>query len=234
MRNYVAEAVGTFALVFIGIGAIANNNTGDILVPAFAHGLTVMVMVFAVGAVSGCHINPAVSISLLLDGKISPVQTAGYVLSQLIGATLAALLAWPVFTYGAVALGSPVLNPGFNYGQAFICEFVGTFFLMLVIYGVAVAPKSVHPGAAIAIGMTVTAGIFLAGPISGAAFNPARSFGPALVAGLYGTDFLNQSVYWIGPLAGAIAATFLYSKVLQVPEHRPETTAVDIDGSHDD
>ncbi|MEM1060059.1 MAG: aquaporin [Verrucomicrobiota bacterium] len=226
MRSFVAEFIATFALVFVGVVSI-HHNTGEgasILVPAFAHGLIVAVMIFALGSVSGAHINPAVTVALLADGKIGGAKAGGYIVSQLLGATIAALLVWIIYDMGAVEAGAAVLmDPTMPYWKAFLLEFIGTFFLMTVIYGVAVAPKEAIPAAGLAIGLTVTACIFLAGPSTGAAFNPARAFGPALVTGYYSTEFVNQSVYWVGPILGAVAATLLYGKVLRNPE--VETTS---------
>lgn len=224
MRSFIAEFIATFALVFVGVISI-HHNVGDgasILVPAFAHGLIITSMIFALGNVSGAHINPAVTIALLVDRKIGGGKAIGYIFSQLLGAVIAAVMVWIIYSKGAVELGTPVLpSPDvFPYWKAFVLEFIGTFLLMTVIYGVAVAPKEAIPAAALAIGLTVTACIFFAGPTTGAAFNPARAFGPALISGYYGDaqNFFNQTVYWIGPILGAIAATVFYSKVLRNPE----------------
>lgn len=223
MRSLLAEFIATFALVFVGVISI-HHNIGDgasILVPAFAHGLIIAAMIFALGNVSGAHINPAVTIALLVDGKIGGGKAIGYILSQLLGGVIAALLVWLVYSKGAVELGTPVLSgTNFPYWKAFLLEFIGTFLMMIVIYGVAVAPKKALPAAGFAIGLTVTACIFFAGPTTGAAFNPARAFGPALISGYYGDSqsLVNQTVYWIGPIVGAIAASLFYSKVLQHPD----------------
>ncbi len=226
MRSLLAEFIATFALVFVGVVSV-HHFSGDgfsILLPALAHGFIIIVMIYTFFQVSGAHINPAVTIALLVDGKISGGKAIGYILSQLLAALVASVLVMIIYSQGAVHIGTPVLEVDYPYWKAFLLEFFGTFFLMTVIYGVAVAPKELNPTFGLAIGLTVTACIFLAGPTTGAAFNPARAFGPALISGEYASHFLDQTVYWVGPITGAIAATLLYSKVLKGNDETPQPT----------
>jgi MIP family channel proteins len=214
-RALTAEAIGTFALCFIGILAInvdaigGAEGTGSLATVAFAHGLTIMVMVAALGAISGGHFNPAVTAGFVATGRMTPVRGAQYAGAQLLGAVLASLLVgW--FGLDLVRAGTPALSSNVSPGAGVAVEVVTTFFLVLVIFGTAVdlrAPKSVYP---FAIGLTVTLDIMATGPITGAAMNPARAFGPALVGG----GWANQWVYWVGPLIGGVLAALLQHRFL--------------------
>jgi MIP family channel proteins len=210
----VAEAIGTFALIFIGVLSIvaasyvrAPAGFSNLTSIALAHGLTIMVMVASLGAVSGGHFNPAITLGFVVSGRMNVVTGVVYWLAQLIGAVLAALLLLPVVGAGSVGTGTPALGQGVGFGAGVIVEAVGTFFLVLAVFGTAVdgrAPKSIFP---IAIGLTITVDIMAFGPLTGAAVNPARAFGPALASG----QWANQLVYWIGPLVGGALAALLES-----------------------
>lgn len=203
-RAALAEAIGTFALTFAGLLAISGGalvgapDAPSLATIAFAHGLTILVMVAALGAVSGGHFNPAVTFGFVAVGRMPVAAGAVYWGAQLAGAALAALPVWLLFGAAPVAAGTPALAPGVGSGAGIVLEAVATFFLVLVIFGTAVderAPKSVFP---VAIGLTVALGIMAIGPITGGALNPARVFGPALLAGAWE----NHLLYWIGPLLG--------------------------------
>ena len=215
-RAAVAEFVGVFALMFIGGGAIIVTAGENLVAIAFAHGLILAVMVSATMHISGGQINPAVSIALGLIGKQPWPRAGAFVVSQLAGATAAALLLkvllsgpYEVGNLGATlgsltTHGSEHLGPGRAVGL----ETIATFFLMFVIMGTAVDQRSgTKTIAGLAIGLTLTAAILCLGPLTGASLNPARSFGPALVAGAWDYHW----VYWVGPLAGAALAAFVYS-----------------------
>lgn len=170
---------------------------------ALVSGLTVMAMIYAVGHICGAHFNPAVTLAFLVARHFPPREVPGYLLAQLSGATLAAttlrLLFGNVANLGATRpAGSPV--------QSLILEAIISFFLMFVIMAVATDSRAVGQSAAIAIGVTVTVAILVAGPVSGAAMNPARSFGPALVANFW----QDQWVYWVGPIVGTVAGAVVY------------------------
>ncbi len=216
-RALVAEAIGTFALCFVGILAInadtfsGTDGTASLASIALAHGLAIAVMVAALGAISGAHFNPAVTAGFVATGRMAPARGAQYLVAQLVGAALASLLVALPFGFEVVRTGTPALSVRADGGV--LVEAVTTFFLVLVVFGTAVdprAPRSVFP---FAIGLTVALDIMAAGPITGAAMNPARAFGPALVSGAWA----NQWVYWVGPLLGGVLAAFLQHRFLMEP-----------------
>lgn len=229
-QGAIAEAIGTFALVFVGAGSIVMGATmfgadpfdhGDLVGIALAHGLTIFVMVNAFGHISGGQFNPAVSLGLFLARKQSGKQAGVFALAQLVGAAFGALLLQLVLgaTMGpaldATNIGVPGLGPVPGVGavsqvSALVIELVLTFFLMIVIAGTIDTRSQARVGG-LAIGMTVALDILLAGPITGAAMNPARWFGPALVSG-YFADFW---VYIVGPLAGGALGALLYARMLE-------------------
>lgn len=211
-RECVAEFIGTFALIFVGVGTIYHNP--GLLSVALAHGVTIAVMASALGAISGGQFNPAVTFGLLVGGKISFQKSIAYVAAQLAGATAAGFLCVALLNgTTAVANGTPdigmINGAPVTFAQAVIVEAVLTFFLVLVVYGTAVDGRAPKIGG-LAIGMTVTLDILFGGPFTGAAMNPARTFGPALASGHWN----NHAVYWIGPLLGALAAGLVYGKFL--------------------
>ena len=215
-RALTAEAIGTFALCFIGVLAISNDaiagteGMASLATIAFAHGLTILVMVAALGALSGAHFNPAVTAGFVATGRMSPVRGAQYVGAQLAGAALASLIVAYLFGRDIVAAGTPAMAGNVHPVGGAVLELVTTFFLVLVVFGTAVderAPKSVFP---MAIGLTVALDIMAIGPITGAAMNPARAFGPALIGGAWADHW----VYWVGPLAGGVLAAFLQHRFL--------------------
>lgn len=213
VRPYIAELLGTFALVFIGAGAVlVNSLTGGavgLVGIALAHGLVLMSMIYALGHFSGGHFNPAVTLSMLIGRTITVSKAAGYILFQLIGAVIAGLLL--IMIYPAATpeqlYGFPV---DLSFGFGVLIEMVLTFFLVLTIYGVAVdnkAPKGFH---GIAIGLVLAFDILFGGTQTGAAMNPARAFGPAFASGVWAP----QIIYWVGPIAGALLAAIVYTYLL--------------------
>ena len=217
----VAEFFGPFALVFAGVGAIiSTQNLGDggnLVAVALAHGLAIGLMVAAVGAISGGHLNPAVSISMLVTGEIGVTRAVAYIVAQLLGATAAAGVLTLIFpalgdlgrNNPGVNLGVPALGPDVSIVSGLITEAVLTFFLVFVIFGTAVNPNGPKAIAPLAIGLTITMDIFAGGRITGAAMNPSRAFGPELVQ----QDFTNWWVYWVGPIIGGVIAGLLYKYV---------------------
>lgn len=216
-KAFVAELIGTFTLIFIGVGAIAANSlsggASGLTGIALAHGLAIAVMVSATGAISGGHLNPAVTIGLLCAQKIDAINAIGYVLAQCVGAILAVFfikLCVPADTLMAVGMGTPALSAGITPTMGLLTEIILTFFLVFVVYGTAVdkrAPKM----AGLFIGLTVTLDILMGGPISGAAMNPARHLGPALLGG----GLQNMWIYWAGPIIGGILAAVTYKNILE-------------------
>jgi MIP family channel proteins len=218
VRNAVTEALGVFALCFIGILAI--NSPNDLTGVALAHGLAIGVMVAALGHVSGGHFNPAITLGLFLGRKIDLPMAGVYWAAQLLGGVIAALVVALTVSREAVAIGTPVLAPDVNPLVGIILEMIATFFLVLVVYGTVIdqrAPASVYP---FAIGLTITIGILAIGSYTGGALNPARGFGPALVGGEWGGTL----AWLIGPLLGGVAAWALHTYVL-MPREEPESIA---------
>lgn len=197
----VAEAIGAFALVFAGCGAIAVGTLGDAGVAA-AFGLAIMTMIYAFGHVSGAHLNPAVTAAFAVGRHFPATRVGPYWIAQILGAIAAATLLRA--SLGDVALG--VTTPSGSDLQSFVWEVVLTFFLMLVIVATATDTGAVGQAAAIAIGGSVALGSLVGGPISGASMNPARSIGPAVVSG----DLTDLWIYLIAPPIGAIAAAVVY------------------------
>ena len=220
MRALAAEAIGTFALVFAGAGAIVvdarTHALGHVGV-AITFGLVIMAMIYAVGHVSGAHFNPAVTFAFALTRHFPWMRAATYWVAQVAGAVLAALLIRSSLGNDA-HLGATL--PSGSQGQSFVWELVLTFFLMFVIMAVATDTRAVGEAAAIAIGGTVGLDAMFGGPISGASMNPARSIGPALVGG----DLHALWLYVLAPLAGAALGGLAYQYVRGEPTSRgPES-----------
>ena len=215
-KALIAEFIGTFALIFIGVGAIASNHfsggQSGLVGIALAHGLTIACMASATGAISGGHLNPAVSIGLFFTKKIDAAHTIGYVVAQCLGAVAAAFmikLCLPKEVLAAVNMGTPALAPGITAIMGLITEIILTFFLVFVICGTAVDRRA-PPMGGLFIGLAVTLDIFVGGPITGAAMNPARHLGPALLGGGLGQLW----IYWVGPVIGGILGAVVYDKTL--------------------
>lgn len=225
-RKGVAEMVGTFALIFVGVLVLTRGmgGAGDGVAIALAHGLTIAVMVSATMSISGGQLNPAVTIALLAVRKISVPQAGINIVMQLVGGTLGGYFA--LFALGGdaptIVAGVPDLAGGVSVVQGIFLEAVLTFFLMFVVMGTAVDPRLGARIAGLAIGLTVTLDILAGGPLTGAAMNPARWVGAAIPA----MHFSNAIVYFVGPILGAVAAAVLYQSVLmEEPRPHPEPAA---------
>jgi MIP family channel proteins len=218
-EQLVAEFVGTFALVFIGAGAVS------VLVPfsqgfppvgllgiALAHAFVLAVMVSNLGHISGAHFNPAVTIGAWVAGKIESLRGAMYILAQLAGAAAgAAVLRWalPVDLWERATLGATTLNRdlGITSGKGILIEAVLTFFLVLTVFAVAIDDRGVFKSiAGLSIGLVLGFDILMGGLLTGASMNPARSFGPAAIA----SEWKDFWVYLIGPVTGSVVAASLY------------------------
>ena len=222
VKKYVAELVGTFVLVFMGCGSAVFSNLLDIPLTyalvgiAFAFGLAVLVMVYAIGGISGCHINPAVSISMLAAGKLSVKDTIVYIAAQCVGAIIgAAALYWiatgnPQYSIasGLGQNGYDSASPsGFSMASAFAAEVILTFIFLLVIHG-STSEKAPKGFAGISIGLSLVL-IHLVGiPITGTSVNPARSLGPAIIVG--GTALNQLWLFWIAPIIGGLLAAAVW------------------------
>jgi len=206
----VAEFIGTFTLIFIGIGAIHNMNPPlpiNLLAIAIAHGLAIAVMVTATLHISGGQLNPAVSIALMVTGKITPREGIAFIISQLAGAVVAAAACRGLFGVDIVRGGTPALGATTSVAAGIAIEAILTFFLVFVIFGTGVDSRGRGTATGLAIGFTVCLDILFGGPLTGAAMNPARTFGPALVANFWPAHY----VYWIGPIAGGVLAGIVYN-----------------------
>jgi aquaporin Z len=216
-RRLLAEALGTFSFVFVGAAVVVVNggfpNSGiGLLGIALAHAVALSVMVSATMSISGGHLNPAVTLGLLVARRIDPASAAAYIVTQLASASLAALIVKLLLPAGAVRsalLGVPVIASSVTMGQAIGIEAVLTFFLMTAVFGTAVSPEAPRI-AGFGIGLVLLFDILVGGPLTGAAMNPARAFGPALVSG----QWLGHVAYWVGPIAGAIVAALLWQYLL--------------------
>ena len=210
-RRAAAEGIAAFALVFAGCGAIVANAENEGALGAvgvsLTFGLIVMAMIYATGHLSGAHINPAVTVAFTLTRHFPAREAIAYIGAQLAGAVLAALALAAVWTDRPANLGATV--PSVGVGSALVYELILTAILMFVIVAVATDTRAVGAAAAIAIGGAVGLDALFGGPVTGASMNPARSLGPALVAGEW-TDFW---IYVIGPVVGAAFAAFAYQAI---------------------
>lgn len=208
MKKYIAEYIGTFALVFCGTGAIViNQETGGVIGHvgiAITFGFIVMSMIYALGDISGAHLNPAVSIAFVVGRRFPARQVAPYIISQLAGALSASALL--KFLFPANVLLGATLPAGSNM-QSFVLEAILTFILMLVILNVAHGSKEQGMFAGLAIGSVVLLEAMFAGPVCGASMNPARSLAPAVVSG----QLQSVWVYMAAPVLGAILAVPLFN-----------------------
>jgi aquaporin Z len=224
IKKYLAELIGTLVLVLMGCGSavIAGSNfaglsgNGNVGI-SLAFGLSVMVMVYSIGGISGCHINPAISISMLAAGKLSAKDTVGYVAFQCIGAVIGAGLLYliaignPSYSLAVSGLGQngyDIASPaGYNMVAALIAEVVLTFIFLIVIFG-ATSEKAPKGFAGIAIGLSLTL-IHLVGiPITGTSVNPARSLGPAIFVG--GTALNQLWLFIVAPIIGGLLAAAVW------------------------
>ena len=210
-RHFAAEFIGTFALVFVGSGAIMttriSQSQAGLVEVALAHGLILGVMVSSLMRISG-HFNPAVTLGLLATRRIEAMMAALYIVAQLLGAIAAgyALKAtFPESIFIATRGGGQSVALDITGFQAFMLEAIATFFLVFVVFGTAVDQYGPKIGG-LAIGFVVAADILMIGPLTGASMNPARSFGPAVASGVYEAQLL----YWAAPITGGLVAALLY------------------------
>lgn len=221
-QAYVAEFIGTFALVFFGSVSVTvflpilgvSSPAASFIGIAFTHGIILMAMVYAIGYISGCHINPAITITAVALRKMDVDDGIAYLVAQVLGATLAGLThALILPSNGAlVQFGLPMPSPVIGQSNviATVVELIITFFLMFSVYAVLYTDKVPAGASGLLIGLTLTADILIAGPLTGGAANPARALGPAIASGTYQTLW----VYWVGPILGALLAGFVYQYLL--------------------
>jgi aquaporin Z len=233
LRRGFAEFVGTFALIFIGAGSIL--TLGAVVGPqitgpvsgltlvgvALAHGLTIAVMVSAVGHISGGHFNPAITLGFLVTRRIAPSLAVVYWSMQFAGAVAAAAILRWLYAPGPrdlTHLGSPGLGAGTDHWQGLVIELILTFFLVWVVFATAADPGGTFASiAGLAIGLTITLDVLMGGPLTGAAMNPARAFGPELVSRTWSDAW----VWYVGPFAGSALAALAY-EYLDLRPTKPE------------
>ena len=204
----------------MGAGSIIVNHATDgalgVVGIAFAHGLAIALSIAALGRISGGHFNPAVTIGMLVTKRITVGMGLVYIGAQLVAALIGAMALvalYPAADSAATRLGVPMVSPDISFQQAVLIEGILTFFLMMVIYATAVDPKGPGHLAPFAIGLTITMDVLAGGPLTGAAMNPARAFGPALA----NSYLAGHAVYWIGPILGAVLAALIYDRLF-LPE----------------
>jgi MIP family channel proteins len=219
-RRLVAEFIGTFALIFMGAGSIIvfGGGEADIVAIALAHGLAIAILVSTLGHISGGVFNPALTVGLWATRRLDSASSIAYVGAQLLGAVAGAfaLKLFPEVLGEAANWGTPLLGSETDFTQGVIIEVILTFFLMLAVFGTALDPRGPKLGG-FAIGLVIAMDILAAGALTGAAMNPARTFGPALVNSIW-DDHL---VYWIGPIIGAVLAALVYHYVFSEREPQP-------------
>ncbi|HET7011341.1 MAG TPA: aquaporin [Anaerolineales bacterium] len=209
LREELAELIGTFTLVFIGAGsgALAASTGAGLVGVALAHGIALTVIVYAWGAISGAHVNPAVTFGLAVAGRTDWPKAVRFWVAQLVGAAIAGLLLrWLLGDTGNLGMTLP--GSGVTALQAIVIEAVLTFFLVVAVFGSAVAGRNGN-AAGLAIGLVLAMDILMGGSLTGASMNPARSFGPALALLRFG-DFW---IYIVGPLLGGGLAALLYDRL---------------------
>jgi len=212
-KTFLAELIGTFGLLFMGAGAVlqqqATQTVGTTGI-AVAHGLAILIGVYALGHISGAHFNPAVTFGMLVTKRIGFGGAIRYWIAQLVGASLAVWVLSFAYQGGPVDvhLGTPAIDPTIGAKTGCLIEALMTFFLVTVVFGTAVDPRATKGFAGLAIGLTMTAGILVGGALTGGAMNPARAFGPALLSGYW----QDQWVYWVGPMLGGGVAAILYDR----------------------
>jgi MIP family channel proteins len=223
LRRGVAEFVGAFTLIFIGGGAgIVSGN--DIVAVALANGLAIGIMVSNLGHISGGHFNPAITLAFVLARRIALPLAGVYWLAQFLGALVGALILRLIFLHNA-ALGAVPHVVGTTQWRGLLVEGILTFFLVWAVWATAVDPRGAFKSiAGLAIGLTITMDVFMGGPLTGAAMNPARAFGPELAENFWGEAW----IYYLGPAVGAVFAALLYEYLYlrparPVPVGPPET-----------
>lgn len=212
-QKLIVEFIGPFALCFAGPAAIVITGGGDLVAIGLAHGLAIGLMIMAAGHISGGHFNPAVTVAMIATRRIDTTTGGAYIVAQLLGGLCGAIavrLTTEETLRNAVQLGVPAVGLGHSNASALFMEGILTFFLLFAIFGAAVDPRSSKSIAGLVIGLTITMDILAGGAVSGAAMNPARWFGPAVVQ----TQFDDFWIWIVGPIAGALVAAFIYNDVL--------------------
>lgn len=235
-QKCLAEVIGTAFLVYIGCGTLtaaaffmhgsAISAIADLFAASLAFGLALAIMVYAIGHISNCHVNPAVSIGLACVKRISWSDAGAYIVAQLIGGIIGAVLV--AITFGAsvagpLGYGASDFNPTLvNYFSAIVVEAIATFFLLFVIMATGIDKRAPTGWSGFAIGLTLALGMLATGAVTGGNLNPARAFGPTVVQMLLGNNypFWHMFVYFIGPIIGGILGAFAYQYLAQPQAER--------------
>jgi aquaporin Z len=222
-KKYIAELIGTFVLVLVGCGTavLSGLNMAGVVGIAFAFGLSLLAMVYVIGGISGCHINPAVSLSMLALGKMKAKDAVFYIVAQCVGAIAAAATLYAIaigsaqYTLATAGLGENgygTASPaGFSMTSAFIAEVILTFMFVLVIHG-STSEKAPKGFAGVSIGLSLAFIHLLGIPITGTSVNPARSLGPALIVGIFAdsTALSQLWLFWVAPIIGGLLAAAVW------------------------
>jgi glycerol uptake facilitator protein len=233
-RRLVAETLGTALLVVFGAGSVVaalkagggRLDYAGLGMVSLAFALVIAVVIYAFGKTSGAHINPAVTIALVGRGRFPANEALPYIVVQLLGAFLGALLIMAAFGEGAIDLGGvggTHLGDGVSFWRGVVAETIATFLLVIAIFALAVDRRAPAGWAGLVIGLSVACAILLVAPVTGGSLNPARTFGPLLTTELWGgeTDWGDLPVYLIGPVAGGLLAAFAYDLVVRPPAEEP-------------
>jgi aquaporin TIP len=216
VRRSVAEFVGTFTLIFIGGGAGIVSGQ-DIVAVALANGLAIGIMVTNLGHISGGHFNPAITLGFLTTRRITLPLAIAYWVSQFLGAIVGAAILRSFFSH-RLFLGAVPSAGTFGSGKGFVVEIILTFFLVWAVWATAVDPRGAFKAiAGLAIGLTISIDVLMGGPLTGAAMNPARAFGPELIGNFWG----NGWIYYLGPAIGALLASAVYEYLYLRPAAPP-------------
>src|SRR5256714_3540939 len=217
LRRGVAEFIGAFTLIFIGGGAGIVTGGHDLVAIGLANGLAIGIMVTNLGHISGGHFNPAITRGFVAARRITLPLAAAYWVAQLTGAIVAAAILRGLFTRNEF-LGSVPHAAGFGAGKGLVVEIILTFFLVWAVFATAVDPRGAFKSiAGLAIGLTITIDVLMGGPLTGAAMNPARAFGPELLGNFWGEGW----IYYLGPAIGAVIAATAYDYLYLRPVMPP-------------
>lgn len=217
-RKYMAEFLGTFILIFVGSGSVCANyylaQAGQpglgLLGIALSYGFAIVAIVYALGYVSGSHVNPATTVSLLVTKRIDANTAIMYIIAQLAGAAFAGFLLRGLFPKALeISLGAFHIAPGVPVVRAILMEAILSFLLIFAVYSCAIDKRASAALAGLAIGLVVVFDVIVGATVSGGAVTPSIAFGPAIASG----DFAGQHVYWIGHMLGGIVAGLLYDKI---------------------
>jgi aquaporin Z len=213
LRRGAAEFIGAFTLIFIGGGAGIVTDGHDLVAIGLANGLAIGIMVSNLGHISGGHFNPAITLAFFATRRITGLLAGVYIASQLLGAIVAAALLRVFWAHDPFLAAVPHANV-IGSGKGLLLEIILTFFLVWAVWATAVDPGGAFKSiAGLAIGLTITIDVYAGGPLTGAAMNPARAFGPEIVGNFWGEGW----IYWLGPIIGALIAAFLYDALYLRP-----------------